>query len=88
MTRALFPDDLQEYLLERNAAFRNLDLNWAAKQIGGDVSHEVLLIALHKARYECTAIESHYRHESAAWLRQHGYSRMVGHFLPEGELPE
>lgn len=81
---------LNSLLERRNKALANLDLEWAAEQTPpgrATPSKEVMLIAMHKARYECRAIAAELRHESGAWLRERGYSRSYGPLLPEGELP-
>jgi hypothetical protein len=81
-------DDLQQFLTDRNAALRTLDIEWARKMCPGASSEYILLLALHKARYSCTAIEPELRHASAAWLREGGHGAMCVPLLPEGELPE
>lgn len=82
-------DDLQTFLAERNAALVSLDLEWARKAIGRDADPEVLLVSLHKARYECTAIDPALRRESGDWLVKNGLHRMMGtDVLPNGELPQ
>jgi len=73
---------------ERAHALRTLDLAWARREAPGASSDDVLLIALHKARYRCRGIEDDLRHESAEWLRAHGFGDMHGEpLLPRGELP-
>jgi hypothetical protein len=71
----------------RNRMLRELDVKSAKGAMPGASSDEVVLIALHKARYECTDIEADLRHASGTWLRQHGFECMHGPLLPEGELP-
>jgi len=71
-----------EWKTERNRILRELDIT--ASGIPADMA----LISLHKARYECTCIEPELRHESRKWLQANGYKRLMGEFLPEGELPE
>lgn len=81
--------EFEQWRSARNEAFRTLDLDYARNQMGRPTSDEVLILALHKARYECTGIEPEYRHESARWLRERGYGRSIGGpLLPEGELPK
>jgi hypothetical protein len=81
-------DPLQQYLKERNAALTTLDIEWARKHLPLNLSDEVLLVSMHKARYDCTAIEPDLRHASGAWLRERGLSRMMGlPWPPEGTLP-
>ena len=72
---------------ERNEALKNLDIEYARKVLPAASSDEVLLITLHKSRYECVDIPKEFRHSSAAWLRGRGYGGMCGPLLPEGELP-
>lgn len=78
---------LATFLAERHRMLRTLDVAAAQAKMPG-ASDEVVLIALHKARYDCTAIEDELRHESARWLRERGYRGLTGPLLPEGELPE
>lgn len=79
--------ELDNYLANRNAALTSLDLEWAKKQMPG-ASETVLECAMHKARYECTAIDRQLRRDSAAWLRKNNFGGLTGPLLPEGELPE
>lgn len=80
--------EFDAWLLKRNNALREMDMNYAAEMMPG-AAPEVQLLAMHKARYECTVLEPEYRHASRAWLAEHGYGRMSGGaLLPEGELPE
>ncbi len=81
--------DFKAWKEARNKALRDLDMDYARNQMGRPASDEMVLLSLHKARYECTAIEDSYRHDSGKWLRERGYGRMTGTpLLPEGELPE
>lgn len=74
---------------QRNDALTKLDLEWARRQVPRYSDAHVLLMALHKARYECTDIAPELRHASGAWLRERGYHRLTGRpLLPEGELPK
>lgn len=72
----------------RNQALREMNLDYARAVLPRASSEEVLIIALHKARYECLDIEPELRHASGQWLRERGYGRMRGPLLPEGELPQ
>lgn len=83
-------DELGPLLEARNKALRELDVEYCRNAIGKpDASEHLLLMVLHKGRYECTVIEDSYRNESRAWLASHGYGRMGGtKLLPEGELPK
>jgi hypothetical protein len=73
-------ESVEEFITERNEAYRKLDLAWARQRCGGPVADETLLISLHKARYECTGIEAGLRQESRKWLEANNYGRM-------GQLP-
>lgn len=82
---------MNESLKERNKALSNMDLAWARKNVLTEpqYSDAVLIIGMHKARYECVQIVAELRHISGAWLRENGYKRLYGlDLLPEGELPE
>jgi hypothetical protein len=78
--------DMQPWIDARDAALRALDVNWA---IDRGCSPEAAEAAMHKARYECLAIEPELRHASREWLETHGSTRMRGApWPPIGELPE
>jgi hypothetical protein len=80
--------NISSVLAERNKALSNLDMEWARRNMQGASSDHVRLLAMHKARYECTSIAAELRHLSAKWLRDRGYLRMYRmELLPEGELP-
>lgn len=79
---------LMFFLEARNKALTNLDLSYA-KGMLPNASDDVLLNAMHKARYECTAVCDQLRHESRAWLESKGSERFGGlPFPPTGELPK
>jgi hypothetical protein len=81
------PNNLEKFLARRNRALADLDLEYA-KEVTGSDNEEILLMALHKARYECVQLDDDLRNFSALWLRQHGYKRDDGSdLLPHGELP-
>jgi hypothetical protein len=81
--------NMQAILAKRHAALETLDLTYARSQDERGISDEALLIGLHKARVECTAIANKLRLESVEWLRERGYKRMFQQSLPEpGVLPE
>ena len=83
--------ELDDFLSERNKALVNLDLDYARTRLPGLEKKDdgFVLMVLHKARYECTAIPAELRHDSRAWLDIRGLRRMSGDpLLPEGELPE
>ena len=79
MNRQLTPSERlwAKFERERREAYRTMDLVWARKQCppGENPPDEILLIAMHKARYECTTIPDAWRHESRAWLEARGYGR-------------
>ena len=73
---------------ERNKAIRDLDLEYMRKEMPRASSDEVLLMALHKARYEAVEIEPALRHASRAWLEERGLSRYMSIPWPtDGSLP-
>jgi hypothetical protein len=79
----------QQWKLARNEALRTLDLVWARDCFPNASSDDVLLAAMHKARYDCVGIEDALRHDSARWLRERGLGALGGRpLLPEGQLPE
>jgi hypothetical protein len=72
---------------ERNADLRALDLP-KMQALFPSADPEVLLIALHKARYVCLDIEDDLRLASGEWLRERGMGAPGGMpLLPPGELP-
>lgn len=73
----------------RNKALSNLDIDWARRMMPDASNDHIRILAMHKARYECTQIAKDLRLISGEWLRKRGYERMYGgEILPEGELPE
>ena len=80
---------LERDIIERNCALETLNMDWARRIMPEATSDEVRIIAMHKARYECTGVSRRARLESASWLRQKKYKRLdMSQILPEGELPE
>ena len=80
---------LEEALAERNAKLTALDMDWAREQMPNASSDKVRLCAMHKARYECTALDRDVRIASYKYLKLRHYKRMTGDdLLPYGELPE
>lgn len=80
--------ELEKMLERRNKALLELDMDYARQMMPG-TSDEVRRLAMHKARYECTALPREVRHQSGEWLRAGGYRRLTGdELLPEGALPE
>lgn len=86
-------DSMESFVRQRNAALIRLDLKWLADFLvasGHQPSDmEAVLITAHKVRYNVPGLPDAVRHESAKWLRAHGYSDLHGlPLLPEGMLPE
>lgn len=80
-------DDMETFLKERDAALTSMDMAYATRMMPR-ASHEVRLMAMHKARYEALNIAPVLRTESGEWLRTHGFGRLDGSpILPQGELP-
>ena len=81
--------DVQEFRAERNTALLALDMAWARRMLPKASNDIVLLMALHKGRYECVDLPDEPRRESGAWLLKEGLTRMDGSaVLLNGELPE
>lgn len=81
-------NELERYQKEATAALLALDMKWARQNSPGASCDEVILLAMHKARYEHTGLPADARHASGAWLRERGYKRRGGlPLLPEGQLP-
>jgi hypothetical protein len=79
---------VDEYVKARDEALANLDLEWARNQCGGG-SDEMLLVALHKSRYDAVRIAPELRHASRKWLEERGYKRIGGLPWPaDGSLPK
>lgn len=82
-------EEAEAYTRERDEALRTLDLGWARKNAPRAADDEVLLLALHKTRYEVTTVPAELRHESRRWMEEHGYSRRGGVPWPDaGVLPQ
>ena len=83
-------DQFSDFTAQRNNALTTLDMRWARKAMPSASSDEVRLIALHKARYECTQIEPSLRHESRKFLEASKLARMNDMPWPinKQELPE
>lgn len=87
--------EIEKFLEERDRILIDLDVDGFRDQLtsGGhpeakDIDDKILVISLHKARYEATSISDNARHRSAIWLRTNGYGRIGGPLLPKGELPK
>lgn len=82
-------EELAEFMRERDKALIALDIGWARQMIGRIDDDFMLLVAMHRARYNIPSIPDALRHESAAWLRAHDMADIEGvPLLPPGELPE
>jgi hypothetical protein len=82
-------DELEPFIAARNRALTAMDIEWARSMLPEASSDEVLVIAMHKSRYDCKAIDRKLRLESGDWLRARGYTAFGGReLLPPGELPE
>jgi hypothetical protein len=84
-------ESLDALLTERNIALIRLDTEWARKQKPGMErwTKSQLLLTLHKARHQCTAIPASLRIESARWLKDNGWVDMFGQPIDDPErLPE
>ena len=80
--------DIAAWKAERNAALEAMDMRYAENMMP-KAAPEVRLMAMHKARYECTGISRDARLQSAAWMREHDIMRFTGTpVLPGKELPE
>ena len=81
--------ELADYVKERDAALIALDMDWAKANMPKASHPDVYLVALHKARYECTHIARDLRIASYKYLKLRHYKRLTGDdLLPYGELPE
>jgi hypothetical protein len=81
-------DELAKFLAARDKALTLLDMKWARKMLPGASDDLVLLITMHKTRYNCPTIATPLRLESAEWLRAGGFKDLHGiELLPRGELP-
>jgi hypothetical protein len=69
---------IEDYTRERNEALRTMNLEWAREMLGATAREEVLLMSMHKARYECTDIEPELRQASRKWLEERGCTRFNG----------
>lgn len=55
---------------------------------GASPTEDVILTAMHKARYEVPDIPDELRHESREWLESRGHDRLSGiPWPPKGKLP-
>lgn len=82
-------EKFKDYIYERDKALANLDLEWVLANTSTlkGKSDEVILMCIHKARYEATGVLPKLRHESREWLQARGLRRLSGEFLPKDKLP-
>jgi hypothetical protein len=71
---------------ERLKALICFDLDYARKMMP-ELTEEVRILGMHKARYLCNAVPSELRHQSAEFLRSGNHTSNGLEILPEGELP-
>jgi len=82
------PEDLDQFLIERNKAFEEDELSWAAKILPNASHPRVVEMAFHKARFECFDTSTTKRLESRDWLAANGLTRLNGQpVLPSTPLP-
>ena len=82
------PTEQDPQVIERDAALTALDMDWARRMMPAASSDEVLLVALHKGRYEVSGVAPSLREASRTWLEEHGWSRLDGiPWPPPGQLP-
>lgn len=79
--------DVEEFVRARNLALMELDMSYARKMLPDAANDEVRLMAMHKARYECTGIADIFRNSSKQWLVERGLKRFDGSDFTE-ELPK
>ncbi len=81
---------IPSFIAQRNEAYRTLDVQWCKANLIPDrepSSDEVVLVAIHKARYETVSMGATLREESRKWLTENNYSRLHGiPWPPEGVL--
>lgn len=82
------PQEMLDWLADRKLALETLDMAYARRNFPGASSDEVLLLAMHKARYECTDVAANLRRASGAWLKKHGYKRVYDLPWPKKGLPK
>jgi hypothetical protein len=79
------PDALAVALAARNRAFETDDYAWARRMMPTASNDAVILMAFHKARYECRAVSAKKRRESQMWMVENHVRRMTGDFVIPGE---
>lgn len=89
MTKHFQPEALAVELAARNRAFETDDYAWARRMMPNASSEVVVVMAFHKARYECRAVSAAKRRESQHWMIENHVRRMTGEFVVPGEpLPK
>lgn len=81
--------NMKEYVYDRDQALTHMDLQWvrdSTTSLNGKPD-EVVLMTIHKARYEAVGVSAELRHESREWLQARGLRRLAGEFLPKDQLP-
>jgi hypothetical protein len=81
-------DDFDEWIAERNRIMSEFDVEAGMKMMGC-ADRMVAVMGLHKARYECLAIDDSLRLDSQKWLAENGVRRMTGEPVKIGDpLPK
>lgn len=78
-------DSTKEWIAERDRAFANDDLSWAAKMLPDASSPQVVEAAFHKARHQCLAAPEEKRIESRDWLADRDLSDLLGRPINRSE---
>ena len=71
-------EEFIRWLAERHDALCSMDTGWFANYMDRLPDHPIVLVAMHKMRYEILSMPDNLRRESRAWLVKQGYSRMGG----------
>jgi hypothetical protein len=80
--------ELTRYNQEMTEVLIDLDLVKARRFMTRDLTDEIILVALHRARVHATTVPRELRLESVEWLREHDIPDLSGGALPPpGELP-
>lgn len=82
------PQEMLDWLADRKLALETLDMAYARRNFPKASSDEVLLLAMHKARYECTDIAPNLRRASAKWIKARGFKRLYDLPWPKKGLPK
>jgi hypothetical protein len=78
---------LNDYIKERDRAFENDDLEWTQRQLAhlNPLHPNVILMAFHKARYECPSVSRDQRLASQKWLHDNHVRKYDGSYVILGE---